>query len=345
MAYWVYKGGEVKSVEGEEGVVKGWGIVFGSPEQTDRTNFKDYFTADTFVRRNNSFEVDLFLNHGMKVKDSIGSAMMEKASEGWFVKEAKFDLSLPVAKETYEDIKSNLSEWGFSTGALSHLVERETAKNNTHWIKRWPVGELTVTKIPAEQRAVVTEIKSLKCGCFMYGCSECDIQARTVHYETSEDCVYQDDGSYVCTRHSVDSVTMDAVTKHLEAALKTLKQVEAISKVTIPNTQSKSGFITVENFNSTLDKAVAAKTKSLEEKVDAFLRGENKNGTVQNPTLFDGEVKAELEAMRKEVAGLKELLAQKESEVTVLKNQVENSKTLSAIFDDGDIKDLLTPIN
>ena len=50
----------------------------------------------------------------------------------------------------------------WSSGALSHLVERTPQKNGTHRIDRWIIGEGALTPTPAEPRLPsIVSLKSL----------------------------------------------------------------------------------------------------------------------------------------------------------------------------------------
>src|SRR5690606_23792827 len=81
-----------------------------------------------------------------------------KTDDGW-VAEAQLDLTSDSGKAVYESVKD--TPHGFSTGALGHLVQREEQKNGTNFIKRWVVGEISLTTRPAEKKAVVQTVKSI----------------------------------------------------------------------------------------------------------------------------------------------------------------------------------------
>lgn len=152
----VIDGGTVKSEE--NGVVKGLAIVFGSPLDPDQSAQRDFFTESSFIMKKTSFEVPLYYNHGFPVKEQIGEAVLTKSEKGWEAS-GKLDLENELAKQVYENAKTK--QFGFSTGALAHLVEREAKENNTNFLKRWVVGELSLTERPAERKAVVQAIKSI----------------------------------------------------------------------------------------------------------------------------------------------------------------------------------------
>ena len=157
LGWLVIDGGEVKSQEG--GIVEGLGIVFGSSDQPDQSPYKDFFTEESYINRKNTFEVPLYYNHGIGLYDEeIGEAVLTKSSQGWDVV-AQLDLTNPTAERVYEAVKAK--PHGFSTGALSHLVKRVKKENDTNWLKRWNVGEISLTPTPAERNAVVQAVKCM----------------------------------------------------------------------------------------------------------------------------------------------------------------------------------------
>lgn len=153
----IINGGSVKATE--EGVIEGLGIVFTSENEPDRSSFRDFFTPDSFVRKSKSFVVPVYYNHGMgPINQEIGEATLTKEDTGWRAV-AKLYMDDPVAKTVFDSVKS--SAHGFSTGAMQHLVSREAKSNDTNWLKKWVVGEISLTETPAEPKAIVENIKSV----------------------------------------------------------------------------------------------------------------------------------------------------------------------------------------
>lgn len=150
-------GGNFKSIT-DQGILEGDGIVFGSETDHDRSSFKDFFTSDTFVHPEDEFTTSLFMEHGFHYRNPIGKAKMFKSESGWKV-HAELNLEDPEVKSKFNDIKKG--GWGFSTGAVSHVVQRDKKSNGTHHIKQWAVGELSITKTPAEPKALVHSVKSM----------------------------------------------------------------------------------------------------------------------------------------------------------------------------------------
>lgn len=149
-------GGEVKSLE--EGKLEGIGIVFGSPDKPDRSEYKDFFDSTTSVNPSDTFITHLAFEHGRGRAEPIGIATMTKTAIGWNV-EADLNLEDPFVKAIFPDIKKG--KYGFSTGAVSHLVKRNPQSNGTNHIKQWFVGELSITTRPAEEAALITSVKFL----------------------------------------------------------------------------------------------------------------------------------------------------------------------------------------
>lgn len=155
--YLVIDGGTVKTEE--EGIVTGMGIVFGSENEPDQSSMRDFFTADSFITKRKSFSVPLYYEHGLGIIDEeVGEAVLTKDVNGWKAV-ANIDTSTEAGKKVYERVKEK--PHGFSSGAVSHLVKREAKANQTNFIKKWPVGELSITERPAERKAVVHTVKSV----------------------------------------------------------------------------------------------------------------------------------------------------------------------------------------
>ncbi len=155
----VIDGGVVKTSIQVEGLVEGLGIVFGSEQEPDQSEQRDFFTKESMIRKRKSFSVPLYYEHGFgQYKSEIGEAVLTKGTDGWHVR-GQIDTKDPDGSQVYERVKT--SPHGFSTGALQHLVQREAKSNNTNFLKQWVVGELSLTERPAERKAQVYSVKSL----------------------------------------------------------------------------------------------------------------------------------------------------------------------------------------
>lgn len=147
-------GSEVKALG--HGLVGGYLIRHSG--QTDPDLTKDFFDKTSNIHSPASLPV--LYQHGMDTK--IGNRILGDATTGrddvglWI--EAQLNLRDDYEKMIYE--LAEKGKLGWSSGALSHLVEREPVGKSYH-IKTWFVGEASLTPTPAEPRNSVLPIKSL----------------------------------------------------------------------------------------------------------------------------------------------------------------------------------------
>jgi phage head maturation protease len=134
----------IKSVSVEEQTYRGLGIVFGG-----RDLVGDQFTKMTDIGASRPFEgMELYYNHADELPEPIGHVTKADIDEAgvWF------EFQLSKRHKYIEKVRKliEIGALGLSTGALPHLVIRDTGE-----LKRWPVGELSVTPNPAEPRTLV----------------------------------------------------------------------------------------------------------------------------------------------------------------------------------------------
>lgn len=150
----IYFGAQVKALG--DGKVGGHLIRFSTDQDPDLTT--DFFDATSEIQHPDTLPV--LYQHGMDRK--MGKRVIGKAKAGrddigvWV--EAQLDL-----RDEYERAIYALAEkgkLGWSSGALSHLVEREPV-GKAHRIKTWFVGEASLTPTPAEPRNGVMPLKAL----------------------------------------------------------------------------------------------------------------------------------------------------------------------------------------
>ena len=150
----IFFGGEVKALG--DGKVGGYLIRHSTENDPDMVD--DFFDAETNIQLPDTLPV--LYQHGMDAK--IGKRVIGKGKSGrddvgvWI--ESQLDL-----RDKYERAVYALAEkgkLGWSSGALSHLVEREQVGKSYH-IKTWFVGEASLTPTPAEPRNGVLPLKSL----------------------------------------------------------------------------------------------------------------------------------------------------------------------------------------
>ncbi len=147
-------GSELKALG--EGRVGGYLVRFSTAEDPDLTN--DFFTKDTDLHF--PPEMPVLYNHGLDKtlkKRVIGRATVTVDNAGAWA-EAQLNLRDEYEKEIYKLVEAG--KLGYSSGALSHLVEREPA-GKAAFIKSWFIGEVSLTPTPAEPRNSVVSLKSL----------------------------------------------------------------------------------------------------------------------------------------------------------------------------------------
>ena len=150
----VYFGATVKALG--DGKVGGYLIRYSTENDPDLTT--DYFDAQTSIHAPDVLPV--LYQHGMDTKIGkrvIGKAKTGKDDVGLWV-EGQLDMRDEYERAVYA--MAEAGKLGWSSGALSHLVEREQVGKSWH-IKSWFVGEASLTPTPAEPRNGVMPLKSL----------------------------------------------------------------------------------------------------------------------------------------------------------------------------------------
>jgi hypothetical protein len=157
----IFRGGEVKALGG--GKIAGWLIKFGSADETDLTQYKDFFTKSTDFGVHTT--TPLYYYHGQDPdvgRVEIGQGTIAIKDVGvWLDGQLK-------AREGYEKYVAAINEMatksklGFSSGSAPHLIERVALKNGSHQVTKWPLGlDASLTPIPADPRAEAFAVKSL----------------------------------------------------------------------------------------------------------------------------------------------------------------------------------------
>lgn len=148
-------GNEIKALG--EGKVGGYLVRFSTAADPDLTN--DYFTKDTDLHI--PADLPVLYNHGLDRKMGkrvIGKAVVNIDDVGAWA-ETQLNLRDEYEQEIYK--LAEAGKLGYSSGALSHLVEREPAGKGVSFIKTWFVGEASLTPTPAEPRNSIVTLKSL----------------------------------------------------------------------------------------------------------------------------------------------------------------------------------------
>jgi HK97 family phage prohead protease len=135
----------------------GYGVIFSTEYDPDLEH--DFFTSETEFWLKDRVAVPLLFSHGLDEtigKRRIGTMSFKQDSAGvWF--EGILDQRDAYIEKILELIKKGVL--GFSTAALSHLVERIRKQKGVNWVKTWPIFELSLTPTPAEPRTLAQSLK------------------------------------------------------------------------------------------------------------------------------------------------------------------------------------------
>ena len=160
-------GGEIKALgDTPEGLhVGGYLVRFSTPDDPDLMG--DYFTADTDfgVEDGEEKRVPVMFHHGQALRTREGGeiTITRKIGKGTIALDDVGVLidAIIYQRDEYEQAISQMAKsFGWSSGALGHLVASEPGKK-ANWIKRWFIGEASITPTPAEPRNNVLPLKML----------------------------------------------------------------------------------------------------------------------------------------------------------------------------------------
>ena len=140
-------GGGVKAVG--DYVLRGRGIVYGGKDLTG-----DRFTKDTDLGTTRSpIGMPVFYDHAMSsIRGQIGTVKAWTPTDDGIDVEIELDKRLSYIDDVMKLVR--MGALGLSTGSMSHLVVRKGGE-----LKRWTVGEISLTPTPAEPRTL-TEVKA-----------------------------------------------------------------------------------------------------------------------------------------------------------------------------------------
>ena len=135
---------KIINVKGEAVTVGGYGVIYGGSDLEG-----DTFSKDTnFMAEHQSDRMPVLYDHAMgEIKNTIGVVTKVEPKEIGLWMESEINKSKEYAKHVLELIETGIL--GYSTGSVSHLVERLEGQ-----IKRWPIYELSLTTTPAEPRTL-----------------------------------------------------------------------------------------------------------------------------------------------------------------------------------------------
>lgn len=122
--------------------LRGKGVVFGGRDLQHES-----FTKNTDFGSTRSFVgMPVYYDHALGgIVTQVGTVKQWQLQDDGIDVEIELDRRHKYAKQIMELVKRGAL--GLSTGALSHLVERDGAE-----IKRWIIGEISLTPTPAEPR-------------------------------------------------------------------------------------------------------------------------------------------------------------------------------------------------
>lgn len=127
-----------------EYIVRGRGVVFGGVDLTG-----DKFTKSTDFGESRSFVgMPVYYDHGLSsLKSQIGTVKVWKTDDEGIDVDIEIDRRHKYAKQVMALVRKGVL--GLSTGAISHLVVRDDGE-----LKRWVIGEISLTPTPAEPRTM-----------------------------------------------------------------------------------------------------------------------------------------------------------------------------------------------
>ena len=146
-------GGEVKALG--NGKLGGYLVRFTTEAQPDLQG--DYFTKDTEL--GTFTDLPVLYHHGADKtigKRVIGRGTIKQDAIGLWV-EAQLAMRDEYEKEIYALAEKGALGW--SSGAVSHLVEREYKSEKIAWVKTWWIAEASLTPTPAEAQNEAITIK------------------------------------------------------------------------------------------------------------------------------------------------------------------------------------------
>jgi len=148
----------IKSMDDNRVVIGGYGILYSNTKDRDLEN--DYFAKDTdfWLDRMPGAKPVLYEHgqHDVIKKMSLGNTIEFKSDSVGLYVEAELDRHNQYIDTVLELVNKGVLGW--SSGAVSHLVER----SKDGLLKSWPIAEMTLTVAPAEPRLLgVSELRSL----------------------------------------------------------------------------------------------------------------------------------------------------------------------------------------
>lgn len=151
------RGGPIKALARGNGLIEGYLISFGSPQDADLEG--QWFTPNTDIKETFFKDYPILFHHGMDKTvglDPIGRiTRLNKDNVGWHV-QAFLDLTDSYGREVYGMLQTD--PFGWSSGSVDHLVVILQSGE----IVVWPLYEGSVTPSPMQpHKTTVRALKSL----------------------------------------------------------------------------------------------------------------------------------------------------------------------------------------
>jgi len=161
-------GGAIKAVEESDTGWKfgGYLVVFDSP---DISKLKDRFTKSTDFDIADGDRRSVYYNHGLDgtiKRVRLGECRVSIKDAGVWI-EGEIKKRTDYLAKHAEQIAQNIKQFGLSSGAPAHLVERKSTGDG-HEVLLWPIAEASITPTPAEPLTGCVSLKSL------VGTDDCD---------------------------------------------------------------------------------------------------------------------------------------------------------------------------
>ena len=154
----IFDGGAVKDLGG--GKIGGYALMYSTSIDPDLT--KEFFSKSESSIDGPHENSPVFYIHGRDAKMGkriIGRALSARADDVGLWVETQLNQRDEYEKAVLAMAKAG--KLGYSTGALSHMVDYEPRGDGVQLIKTWIVGEVSLTPTPAEPRLCVQSLKSL----------------------------------------------------------------------------------------------------------------------------------------------------------------------------------------
>ncbi len=147
----------------DDGTIIAQAVRFGSPDEADLSDYRDYFTKSTDFWLGAWDRRPMLYHHAMDAgtRDApiIGTWIKAWADDAGVWLQGQLD-----AAHKYHAAIKELARRGLlrvSTDSAPHLVRRQAAQNGTHEVKTWPLLAASLTPSPAEPRLLPAELKTI----------------------------------------------------------------------------------------------------------------------------------------------------------------------------------------